>query len=65
MLNKFTDSNDFLNKFIQRYTEKAEVDINSAKRNKAETPDAKARAEADRQAVQKGLNMVQGLFNAS
>ena len=65
VLNKFTDSNDFLNKFIQRYTEKAEVDINSAKRNKAETPDAKARAEADRQAVQKGLNMVQGLFNAS
>jgi hypothetical protein len=65
VLAKFTDANDFLNKFIQRYTEKAEIDINAAKRDKAETPEAKARAEADREAVRKGLNMVQGLFNES
>lgn len=66
ILSRFANANDFLNKFIQRYTEKAEMDINAAKRDKAETPEAKARAEADKQAVRKGLNMVQGLFaNAS
>jgi hypothetical protein len=62
VLAKFTNAQDFINKFLQRYTEKAEIDINNAKRSKAETPEAKSRAEADRQAVRKGLNTVQELF---
>jgi len=66
VLAKFANAQDFINKFVQRYTEKAEADINDPKRLKAETPEAKARAEADRQAVKKGLNIVQELFaNAS
>ena len=64
ILAKFANADDFLNKFIQRYTEKAELDINAAKRDKAETPEAKARAEADKQAVRSGLEMVQGLFSS-
>lgn len=62
VLDRFSDADDFINKFVQRYTEKAIADINAPKRDKAETPEAKARAEADRQAVKKGLEMVQGLF---
>jgi hypothetical protein len=62
VLADYKNANDFINKYITRYTEKAIADINSAKRSKAETPQAIARAEADRQAVQKGLNIVQGLF---
>ena len=58
----FVDANDFLDKFMQRYEGKAQGDVNSAKRAKAETPEAKARAEADRQKVLTGLEMVKGLF---
>jgi len=64
ILAKFSNADDFLNRFIQRYTEKAEIDINAAKRDKATTPEAKDRAEADKQAVRKGLQMVQGLFGS-
>jgi hypothetical protein len=61
-LTGFTDARDFLSKFINRYEEKAMIDINAAKRDKAETPEAKARAEEDRKKVQQGLDMVKGLF---
>jgi len=61
-LSGFANAQDFLNKFIQRYEEKAQADINAVKRDKAETPEAKARAEADRAKVQQGLEMVKGLF---
>jgi hypothetical protein len=59
----FSDAHDFLNKFVQRYEEKAMTDVNAKKRDKAETPEAKARAEADRQKVLSGLDTVKGLFN--
>jgi len=62
-LKNFTNAQEFLNKFIQRYEEKAQADINAVKRNKAETPEAKARAQADRNKVQQGLDMVKNLFN--
>ena len=61
-LQAFSSADDFLTKFLQRYQEKAEIDINSKKRDKAQTPDAVARAEADRQKVLSGLEMVKGLF---
>ena len=56
-------SDEFIDRFINRYTEKAETDINSAKRNKAETPQAIARANSDREKVQKGLELVTNLFS--
>lgn len=62
-LSSFANAQDFLNKFVQRYEEKAQADINAVKRDKAETPEAKARAQADRNKVQQGLDMVKGLFN--
>lgn len=61
-LSSFANAADFLNKFLTRYEEKAIIDINAAKRDKAETPEAKARAAEDKAKVQQGLNMVKNLF---
>jgi hypothetical protein len=61
-LQNFTSSDDFLNKFVARYDEKAQIDIAGKKRDKATTPEAIARANADREKIQKGLDMVKGLF---
>jgi hypothetical protein len=61
-LANFSSGSDFLNKFLTRYIDKAMEDVNSKKREKAETPEAKARAESDRQKVIQGLEMVKGLF---
>jgi hypothetical protein len=61
-LEAYNGADDFLNKFLQHYTAKAEKDINASKRDKAETPEAKARAEDDKQKISQGLKMVQGLF---
>ena len=58
----FQSADDFLQKFIQRYEEKAQIDIAGKKRDKATTPEAQARAEQDRQKIQQGLDMVKGLF---
>lgn len=58
----FDSAEDFLNKFLARYEEKAQIDIAGKKRDKAQTPDAIARANADREKIQKGLDMVKGLF---
>ena len=58
----FQNAGDFLGKFIARYDEKAQIDIAGKKRDKAQTPDAIARANADRETIQKGLDMVKGLF---
>jgi hypothetical protein len=62
-LNSFVDDKDFINKFISRYIEKAELDINNSKRDKAETPEAIAKANSDREKVRTGLDMVLKLFN--
>lgn len=58
----FSSADDFLGKFIARYDEKAQIDIAGKKRDKAQTPDAIARANADREKIQNGLDMVKGLF---
>lgn len=57
-LKEFSSSGDFLNKFKQRYTEKAMEDVNSKKREKASTPEAKARADADREKILSGLKTI-------
>ena len=54
--------NDFLQKFWSRYEEKALADIAGKKRDKAQTPDAVARANSDKEKILQGLNMVKGLF---
>jgi GNAT superfamily N-acetyltransferase len=61
-LANFLSGKDFLQKFLQRYEEKALADITAKKRDKASTPEARARAEQDRQKVQQGLDMVKGYF---
>lgn len=62
-LANFADENDFLNKFLNRYEEKAMADVNAKKREKAATPQAVARAEMDKKKVLQGLEMVKGYFN--
>lgn len=59
----YSNANDFLSKFLSIYEDKAVKDIANAKRDKADTPQAKARAEEDRQKVQQGLDMVKNLFS--
>jgi hypothetical protein len=59
----FASEEEFLQKFLTRYEEKAMIDVNASKRNKAFTPDAIARAQADKLKVLTGLETVKGYFN--
>lgn len=61
-LTAFANADDFLNKFVEIYMAKAQGAINASKRDKAETPEAKARAEADKKSIAQGAKMVQQLF---
>lgn len=61
-LASFSSADDFIQKFVARYEAKAMDDVNSKKREKANTPEAIARAEADKQKVLSGLEMVKKLF---
>jgi len=61
-LKNYADSNDFIRAFKELYTQKAVKDINASKREKAETPEARARAEEDKRKVAQGLETVIGLF---
>jgi hypothetical protein len=62
ILASYSSADDFLNRFIEIYMAKAQGAINAAKRDKAETPEAKARAEADKKSIAQGAEMVQQLF---
>ena len=61
-LAKFGSATDYLNTFWNRYKEKAMIDVEGKKRDKAQTPDAIARAENDRKKILQGLDMVKGYF---
>jgi hypothetical protein len=61
-LQNFSSAQDFLNKFWQRYQEKAMIDVAGKKRDKAQTPAAIARADADRTKILQGLETVKGYF---
>jgi len=61
-LKAFGSAQDFLSRFLQRYEEKAMIDVQGKKREKAQTPDAIARAEADKAKILKGLDTVRGYF---
>ena len=62
ILNSYANADDFLHKFVEIYMAKAQGAINAPKRDKAETPEAKARADADRKSIAQGAKMVQQLF---
>ncbi len=64
-LTAFANEEDFMEKFITRYTMKAQTDIDGSKRDKATTPDAVERAEADRQKIRDGLALVMKMFEAN
>jgi hypothetical protein len=53
---------DFLRDFWRRYEEKAMIDVNSNKRDKAQTPAAIARANSDREKILQGLATVKEYF---
>ena len=61
-LSTYHSPEDFLEAFLKAYEGKAIKDITSAKRDKAETPEAIARAASDKEKVESGLKMVKGLF---
>lgn len=63
-LQNYTSAQDFLNKFWAIYEGKAMKDINASKRDKADTPQAIARAEDDKKKIQQGLDYVRGLFQS-
>lgn len=61
-LTKYSSASDFLSAFWNRYEEKAMIDVQGKKRDKAQTPDAIARAENDRKKILQGLETVRGYF---
>lgn len=62
LLSNYASADDFINNFWDLYERKAIEEIGKAKRDKAVTPDAIARAEDDRKKIMQGLEMVKGLF---
>lgn len=62
ILAPYNSAEEFLNKFISNYEAKAINATKAKKMDKAETPEAKARAEADRKKILDGLAMVKKLF---
>lgn len=62
VLERFATPEDFIIAFKDIYETEAYEDINSAKRDKAATPEAIAKAESDREKVRTGLEKVLGMF---
>jgi len=61
-LAQWSDAAGFLNSFWERYEQKAQKDIAANKRDKAETPEAKARANDDKKKIIQGLAYVKAAF---
>lgn len=61
-LENFDSARMFVAEFLDLYEIKAMEDVNNKKRDKAQTPEAQARAQADREKVLNGLKMVKELF---
>lgn len=64
-LANYESARDFIQKFWSRYEEKAMADVANKKRNKAQTPDAIARAQQDREKILSGLATVKGYFSGT
>ena len=61
-LANYSSADDFITRFVQQYRAESEEEMASAKRDKASTPAAIARAEADREKIRTGLDTVMGYF---
>ena len=61
-LANYSSADDFITKFVHQYRAEADAEIASTKRDKAETPAAIARADADREKIRTGLDTVMGYF---
>ena len=61
-LANYSDAQDFMTQFWQVYEGKAMKDLNAAKRDKAETPTARLRADEDRHRIRQGLSYVQAMW---
>lgn len=61
-LAKFKNYNDFINDFLINYEGKSMAAVSAKKREKATTPEAIARADADRAAIIDGLAKVKEMF---
>jgi hypothetical protein len=62
VLERFANAEEFLTAFKDIYETEAYADINNAKRDKAATPAAIAKAEKDREMVRTGMTKVLGMF---
>lgn len=63
VLKKYSSEQEFLDEFWNTYEAKAMAEINNPKRLKAETPEAKARALRDQDAISKGLKKVKHMWH--
>lgn len=61
-LANLTDYQDFINHLLAIYTNKLEAAVSSSKFNKATSPEASAKATADKKKISDGLNKVRDLF---
>lgn len=60
VLSDFANKKDFLNKFLAHYIQKANEAAGATKFDKAETPEAKARAQDTKDKIAKGVELVKG-----
>lgn len=61
-LSEFKNYDDFINEFLKNYEGKAMAAVHAKKREKAESPEAIARAQADKESITNGLEKVKGMF---
>ena len=60
VLADFANKEDFINKFLAHYTNKANEAASATKFDKAQTPEAQARAQDTKNKIAKGVEMVKG-----
>lgn len=63
LLAPYANEQDFLDKFWDKYESKAESEMASPKRAKAETPEAQARAQRDIDSISQGLEKIRSMWN--
>ena len=63
VLADFANAQDFIQKFLAHYINKANEAANATKFDKAETPEAKARAQDTKNKIAKGVELVKGYLS--
>jgi hypothetical protein len=64
LLEPYKNEQDFLDKFWHKYEQKAQSEMASPKRAKAETPEAQARAKRDIDSIAQGLAKIKHMWNS-